>query len=191
MRIVGRDDSARRSPAIIAFIGLTIKIGRGGVLLRPSHAYLTNFQSGGAEPLPYKGLCTLEELCELHSLQFLLRRAESKNAKHSLKFVSELRRRALQFVRRNTATNSNLNNRRSAKQSLQDRLIMHSAFQRPYVFVISFPYKYHSSVRLCPLHTSLWRPSFSHPVRYKTQRAVLCSCSPRNSRSFLLPLCLQ
>ena len=97
MRIVGRDDSARRSPAIIAFNGLTIKIGRGGVLLRPSHAYLTNFQSGGAEPLPYKGLCTLEELCELHSLQFLLRRAESKNAKHSLKFVSELRRRALQY----------------------------------------------------------------------------------------------
>ena len=123
-------DSARRSPDIIAFIGLTIGIGRGGVLLRTLHEHLSNLYSGGAEPLPYKGLCTLEELCELHSLQFLLRRAESKNAKHSLKFVSELRRRALQFVRRNTATNSNLNNRRSAKQSLQDRFIMHSAFQR-------------------------------------------------------------
>ena len=79
---VGRDDEdrkrscARRSPAIIAFLGLIIKIGRGGVLLRPSHAYMTNFQSGGAEPLPYKGLCTLEESCELHSLRFLLRRAE-------------------------------------------------------------------------------------------------------------------
>ena len=113
--LVGRDDSARRSPAIIAFLGLTIKIGRGGVLLRPSHAYLTNFQSGGAEPLPYKGLCTLEELCELHSLQFLLRRAKDRKRSSSsrpTKTVNGLLKNSSnsspRYIR-NRAPNSNLN----------------------------------------------------------------------------------
>ena len=46
---------------------------------------------------PYKSSCTLKALCELYLRRFLPRRAESKNAKHSLKFVSELRRRALQY----------------------------------------------------------------------------------------------
>ena len=76
-------------------------LGRGGVLLRPSH-YLTNFQSGGAEPLPYKGLCTLEELCELHSLQFLLRRAKDRkrSSEESFGFFP--------YTRHNTSPNSNL-----------------------------------------------------------------------------------